>query len=406
MPQEQDPPQPDAVDHGVSPPGESTLGALLAELEADEHLRPATSAAIRSSLPGYDGVSAPSLEASIDRNLALSLRTLRAGRAPAPEEIEEAEALALERMEQGVPIGSVLAGFRICMREILRTLHELAPAHGLSPETVLSFSTLLWSLGDAFSTRAVQVHQERSVARAVADSARRARWIVDAVVSGLPRTELLAGATAYGIPADVPVRALLVARHAPASGVTSAVQRWVERAGAQALIAPHGDADVGLVIGDPDPEEPLVGVTAALGPAVALEELPESFATAGRVLETAQRLDRDGVSRLEDLSWRMGITASPETTALLRRRHLDPLEAEGSFSEFLLEAVRAYLAHGLSIPRAAESIPVHVNTLRYRLRRFQELTATDLHDPEDLIEVTWALAAHPHLEGEPPHAAR
>jgi hypothetical protein len=55
-----------------------TLHSLLAALEADPALRPATSRAIRESLPGYEGVPEPSLEASIGRNLALSLRT-RAG---------------------------------------------------------------------------------------------------------------------------------------------------------------------------------------------------------------------------------------------------------------------------------------------------------------------------------------
>lgn len=53
----------------------------------------------------------------------------------------------------------------------------------------------------------------------------------------------------------------------------------------------------------------------------------------------------------------------------------------------------------MNIPAAARSIPVHVNTLRYRLRRFEELTGADLGDVDGLIEVSWALAA----EGRSPH---
>lgn len=149
------------------------------------------------------------------------------------------------------------------------------------------------------------------------------------------------------------------------------------------------------MIGTPAPGVEPRGLTLALGPTGTLEALPESFAAATRVLETALRVGHRGVADLETLSWRMGITASPETTQLLRRRHLEPLAAEGEFGQDLLETVRAYLAHGLSIPRAAASIPVHVNTLRYRLKRFQELTGTDLHQPEHLIEASWALAAEP-----------
>lgn len=222
-----------------------------------------------------------------------------------------------------MPLGSVLAGFRLCMTMILQRLQQLAPAHGLSTEEVLAGSTLLWSLGDAFSTRAVIAHQERSLAEAVADSGLRARWILDAVMTGLPRTELRSGAAAYGVE-DREARALAAPRHDHRGDVGRRIQDWGERARVTALTTPHGPTEVGLVA---------------------------------------------------------------------------PLEAEGEFGQFLLETVRAYLAHGLSIPRAAASIPVHVNTLRYRLKRFQELTGADLHDPEHLIEVSWALAGDPGAAG-------
>jgi putative transposase len=398
-------------------PHADVLHELVAALEEDDTLVADTSAAIREALPGYESVPVPALDASVRRNRVLSIRTLLAGRAPEAAEISEASDLALERMGQGVPIGSVLAGFRLCMRVILQRLLELAPRHGLAAEEVLTFSTLLWSLGDEFSTRAVVTHQERSVAQAVADSSRRARWIEGAVVTGLPRTELLAGAAAYGVPTDRPVRAVLIAAHDRAAGAASRVHAWAERNGLALLSAPHGDTDVGLLSGAPAAEgaepggsagapdralaeqlraggsEAVTGTIVALGPAVELPGLPASFAAAGRVLEAARAVGREGVVDLESLSWRMGIAANPEITALLHDRHLAPLRAEGQFGEHLLEAVRAYLAHGLSIPRAAASIPVHANTLRYRLKRFHELTGTDLSIPEDLVEVSWALAA-------------
>lgn len=374
------------------PAAGAPLHRILDALEADAALVPETTTAIREALPGYDEVSPASLEASIHRNIALSIRTLRGGAAPDAAQIDEAEELALERRGQGVPLGSVLAGFRLCMTVILGRLQQLAPEHGMSAEEVLSGANLLWSLGDAFSTRAVTAHQERSLAEAVADSERRSRWIIDAVMTGLPRTELRSGAAAYGVD-DQRVRALAAPRHDHRLDVGRRIQDWAARAGVMALSTPHGAAEVGVVIGAPQPGAEPAGTTLALGPLGTLETLPESYAAATRVLETALRVGHHGVADLETLSWRMGITASPETTALLRRRHLDPLDAEGEFGQFLLETVRAYLAHGLSIPRAAAAIPVHVNTLRYRLKRFQELTGTDLHDPEQLIEVSWALTA-------------
>ncbi len=378
------------------------LHRILDALEDDAALVAETTSAIREALPGYDEVPPTSLEASIRRNIGLSIRTLRRGAAPDATQIDEAEELALERMGQGVPLGSVLAGFRLCMTVILGRLQRLAPEHGMPAEEVLAGANLLWSLGDAFSTRAVIAHQERSLAEAVADSGRRSRWIIDAVMTGLPRTELRSGAAAYGVD-DQGVRALAAPRHDHCVDVDRRIQDWAERAGVTALSTPHGTTEVGVVIGAPEPGVEPAGTTLALGPVGTLENLPESFAAATRVLETALRVGHRGVADLATLSWRMGITASPETTALLRRRHLQPLKAEGEFGQFLFETVRAYLAHGLSIPRAAASIPVHVNTLRYRLKRFQELTGADLHDPEHLIEVSWALTADSAAPHGPEH---
>lgn len=383
------------------PAAGAPLHRILDALEADESLVPETAQAIRETLPGYDGVPAGSLEASIRRNIGLSIRALRSGAAPDAPQIGEAEELALERMGQGVPLGSVLAGFRLCMTVILGRLQRLGPELGLTAEEVLVGANLLWSLGDAFSTRAVIAHQERSLAEAVADSGRRSRWIVDAVMTGLPRTELRSGAAAYGVD-EGPVRALAASRHDHRVDVGRRLRDWAARAGVTVLSTPHGSTEVGLVMGSAEPGVEPEGTTLALGPVCTLETLPESFAAAARVLQTALHVGHRGVADLETLSWRMGITASPETTALLRRRHLEPLEDEGEFGQYLLETVRAYLAHGLSIPRAAESIPVHVNTLRYRLKRFQELTGTDLHDPEHLIEVSWALAAGPEAPSRRP----
>jgi DNA-binding PucR family transcriptional regulator len=34
---------------------------------------------------------------------------------------------------------------------------------------------------------------------------------------------------------------------------------------------------------------------------------------------------------------------------------------------------------------------LHVNTVRYRLRRFEELTGTSLRRVEDLVQIWWAL---------------
>ena len=160
----------------------------------------------------------------------------------------------------------------------------------------------------------------------------------------------------------------------------------------------HGvqNRSVGVPIGDPNPGGS--GDTADRLPrgilpgSAPLTELHRTFATVSRVVRSALYLGMTGRVDQEMLSWRMAINASPETTDVLRQRYLVPIRGSRAFGEDLIDSVRAYLDHRLNAREAAESIPVHVNTLRYRLRRFEELTGCDLGDVNTLVEVAWITA--------------
>lgn len=309
--------------------------------------------------------------------------------------MKEADALAAERHAQGVSIGSVLAGFRVSLSTIFHRILRWAPESGIPVEQVLTTASILWTLGDAFSTRAVAVYQDKEVSRAVADSERRAEWIRNVVTSSMTPAERLRGAALYDIPTSEPVRALVA--DAP-PGTASQRQRqlhsWGEVTGTKILTALQGSSIVGLMLGRPASDVHPKRVTVGLGRPMPLEELPRSFESATLALKAGTDLGHTGIVDVERLSWRLGIHSSPETTHFLQQLHIAPLADSGEFGQHIIAAVDAYLKHRLSIPLAARSIPVHVNTLRYRLQRFTELTGADLGDLETLIEVAWALAAY------------
>lgn len=377
--------------HGT--PADQDIRALAAALESDESIVVETVQTMLATVPGYDGVPTESIRSSARRNIAVSVRTILDRRTPEAGQVDEAEALATERLAQGVPLGSVLSGYRVSMSVILRHLLELSPRFGIPATDVLSFSTLLWGLADAFSARALQVYRDHDISAAVADSARRAQWITDAVLRGLPQVDLHQGASVLQVPLDEPVRAVTVAGTREGEDVVAQTAAWAEAGGARCVAAPRGQGAVGILIGDPEPGTAPTHLVIARGPAVPADALPESYAVAARVLEAARQVGFTGLVDRTRLSWRMGITSSPDITARLHAQLLDPVRAEGAFGELVLEAVSAYLSHGLNIPRAAESIPVHVNTLRYRLHRFEELAEVSLQDLDTLFELAWALAA-------------
>lgn len=376
-----------------NPGREGGVNALVDALRADESIVADTVRRLLDTVPGYDGVPTESLERSTRRNVELSIRVILDGTAPAGQDLPEAEGLATERLAQGVSLGSVLAGFRVCMSVILERLLALAPKHGVTPEDALSSITGLWALADALSARALQVYQEQGIAAAAADSARQLQWIVDAVVRGHSPVELRRGIAAYGVPTERPVRAF---RLSSAGGEDRDVADALQVAVAScpgALVAPYDSAAVGILPDDDLKHGVPDGWVLAVGGAVEPENLPQSYATATRVHDAAQATGLGGVVDLERLSWRSAVVTSPETTQMLKERLLTPVQAQGAFGDLLLESLAVYLGNDLNIARAAAAIPVHVNTLRYRLRRYEELTGADTQSLDTVIEIAWVLAA-------------
>ncbi|MFG2264289.1 helix-turn-helix domain-containing protein [Streptomyces sp. NPDC048720] len=65
----------------------------------------------------------------------------------------------------------------------------------------------------------------------------------------------------------------------------------------------------------------------------------------------------------------------------------------GESGALIEESVRGHLETGRHIREVAHGAHVRVNTVRYRLPRFEELTGTSLDAPDTAVELSWALAA-------------
>ena len=87
--------------------------------------------------------------------------------------------------------------------------------------------------------------------------------------------------------------------------------------------------------------------------------------------------------------------------ATLRR-----LDAAGR-SDYI-RSLRAFFDHAGDVPKAAEALLLHPNTLRYRLRRMQELTGLDLKDPTDRLvtELQLHILEHADAPVAPPYPGR
>ncbi|BCK67225.1 hypothetical protein Srufu_011780 [Streptomyces libani subsp. rufus] len=150
------------------------------------------------------------------------------------------------------------------------------------------------------------------------------------------------------------------------------------------------DGDVaGLLVGRP--AGLCRSLILGLGAPAPASGVATEFTRATQALRAAAGFGLVGAYTREELGLRAAIVALPAVGEQLVRLRLAPLDERGEDGVQLAEAAAAYLRQGLRLDAAARTLYVHPNTLRNRLRRFEEITGTNLRDPADLAEVWWAL---------------
>lgn len=378
-------------------PGQSGVAAsferVIAAMAVQQwHVGGRLHADLTDQIPSYRAVPRELLDQIWHRHFQRALAVVREGTVPAPEDFDEAD-VARDRVDRGVPLGDGLRAFRWGLSAIRDLFLAEATERGLDPGLIVDRIKCLWELADVASVRIAAVHRQAEVASALLDARRRADFLRGLLYGTLSAAEIHSGAAIYGLDLARPYRAI---RAVPNGDVgPDALERSLEshgrRNGRVALLTVLDEAVVGVV--EEKPETGDLEVTAGLGPPTDVVAVHRSFRAAGRLLEAARAYALRGVHDLSDLSWRVAVVAEPELAELLLDRYLRPLEAEGEFGALIEESVREYLEKGRHIREVARSAHVHVNTVRYRLRRFEELTGTSLDAPDTAVELSWALAA-------------
>ncbi|MFL5869233.1 MAG: helix-turn-helix domain-containing protein, partial [Thermoleophilaceae bacterium] len=105
-------------------------------------------------------------------------------------------------------------------------------------------------------------------------------------------------------------------------------------------------------------------------------------------------LEGNGLAIAEDHLAELIVHGDPGLIAELARRRLAPLESRPQASrERLRETLAAWLDEQGNVPRVAEALHVHPQTVRYRLGQLRELFGERLDDPAARFELGLALRA-------------
>ncbi len=373
------------ADSGPAPVPE----VVIARLERDiDQLTPITVAQVFEDLESYATVPSAALEVSVRRNLTIAVRALRENRPPAVEEVEEAETTTRERFTRGIPVEEIIRAFRISIGWIQERFVSICFEEGVPADVTLSGSRLLWAVGDAFTNRVITAYHAFGLDSALQDAQRRTTEVRALLHGQADHHGAGPDLTGYRLDPEAEYAAIRCVTDTAAAERT---RRSLEAHGSlpsrPALVAVDGGECIGLVARRPGDDDLVVGI----GPFVPLGGIADSFSTASRACDVARVLGRRGVFGLEDLTWRLAAAADPEVTRFLEARYLEPLRAEGDFGAVLEQTLRVHLEHGLNVTRSAEALVTHPNTLRYRLRRFTELTGRSLESPDVLVELMWVL---------------
>lgn len=227
--------------------------------------------------------------------------------------------------------------------------------------------------------------------------------------------ELVSAAVAAGVAAEQPVRVVAMSSPGFSPGVAAAVlEELVMPLDPPALVGVVGEEAYALVpVGEPEAVNPAQLVDSglrALEPGLRGERVvvgvstPSAVAELRGAVQEARQARKVGEARTgrscvvagEEIAvHQLLLAAVPEEVRhALRRRVLGPvLDYDAEHGVNLLETLTVFLECSCSWTQAAARLHVHVNTLRYRIGRVEELTGASLSSFSERVDIYLALCA-------------
>lgn len=275
------------------------------------------------------------------------------------------------------------------------------------PESLTQLDRIV--AGHALSLFAIEIAKSRAVAAAE----RRGQGdFFEALAAGsLPPVEVAKGLARFGFARNAAVCVISLEGGSPEE-LAYAAEDHCSRAGGGFLVSPHAGGVRVLVPADGEVrvdgltkalgEKLEVEVRAGAGSAVSPEEIGRSLREARYALQVC-RLEGWGSAGFEDLgTYRLLLSmAEPDALRAFADSLLAPLDAyDRDHGGELTTSLRSFLQHNARWEAAAAELYVHRHTLRYRMRKVEDLTGRDLSSSFDRMEFWLALRARELLAAQ------
>jgi hypothetical protein len=316
-----------------------------------------------------------------------------------------AEATGRRRASQGAPLPEVLRCYHICFTTLW---DELVQHVGGSPgpedsAALLTAAGLIFQLTDQHATALSEAYRAATAEMLLARSERRSA-LVEALLTGQPGPDGVPweAADLLGMHRD----GLFVVVAADTRGLAEPglpdVERRLSDRGIVSGWRLTSVQQMGVVSLRPDREDRcydrmLAILRAAARSRTGVSPAYSSVADTPRALRLAQAALAGlplGMPQVRAFSpsplAALMVHDSQERRRLTREVLGDVLGLPAKERSILLDTLDAYLDHDGSADRASNVLHCHPNTVRYRLRRLQELTGRSLTDPSGVAELVAA----------------
>ena len=342
----------------------------------------------KTTLSAYVDISTEEIRDGILADLERATGALVEGRQLTAEDRAGMGRIGDQRARQGVPLEQMLSVYRYTIDEIFNELWQAAADGVIAHEQTVDLTRKLWQYADPTMDVAIEAYRARELQLAVAESQGRTALVHLLLLSptGASQIDPVLGAHLDPNAAYVAIRARCE------TGDVRQLLLDLQQPGALegAAVTPHEGDVIGYALRRPNFPAP-DGVVIGVGPAGPLASLPHSFAIATRVVETAQAFGIDGVRSIDQLALQAVARTEDVLGEHLVARYVDPCEPSTPAGEELLDTIRAVLQHDLAFDQAAAAMWVHPNTVRNRVRRYEQLTGSSLRSVDDLVAMRLAL---------------
>ncbi|MHB8264022.1 MAG: PucR family transcriptional regulator [Acidimicrobiales bacterium] len=372
-----------------SPKVEKVIRRFEGDLDASVQL---VTNSIISSIDFYQAVPREELADSVKLAISAMLQAFAERRELLGREKELLESWAQERASKGVPLeammGAVRDGVYIFWDEILRIARE----EGTSVNEQFELGQVIWSGGNELSYPIVAGYHRAQEHEVRLDQRKRDVFLRGLLLGGEEGESVQQNMELFGISPDGPYFAFRARLYDNTPGNVKLFDRAIAdlcTIGSFMAFTTVGTDVAGISTRLPMqiPPSAVIGVA---GPVTA-DKIPGAFSMASEAMQTAYAFSRKGVFTAESLGLLKAVAKDRNIGQWAVDRYLLPVNYAGSASGSIKLTVKAMLDHDMDVDAASKALSVHPNTMRYRMKRYENLTGAKTSRVDDLVGIWWAL---------------